>query len=183
MHAALKKKSALVFDEQHRDAVQHQDLIEPDAFDSYFKFSFVRNPWDRLLSQYTFRKQLLDKDFCPVDKYSLPFGDWINYVCSSEFDESRTSHGLSVIDYHLGDQLNWLTDSEGNLLVEFIGRFENLQEDFNSVCDKIGTRHKKLRHKNKSKHKPYWEYYDDATKELVAEKCKKDIEYFGYEFG
>jgi len=136
-------------------------------WDEYFKFTFVRNPWDMLVSLY--------KYFQHNKTLSLPinggpeFTTWL----SNRVRNSSPSVLTPSIYYMAGE----------DILVDFIGRFENLQEDFNIVCDKIGIPRQELPHVNKTNHKHYTEYYDDETREIVAEKYAKDIEYFGYEFG
>ena len=72
---------------------------------------------------------------------------------------------------------------DGENRMDFIGRVENYQEDFDIICDKIGVPRKELPHTNRSKHKHYTEYYNDETRKLIAQFYSKDVDYFGYKFG
>ena len=67
-------------------------------------------------------------------------------------------------------------------MVDFIGKFENLETDFEYICKKIGVNGIKLPHKNKTQRKNYRDYYNENTKTIIANWYKKDIDYFGYEF-
>jgi hypothetical protein len=137
--------------------------VYPEVYENksdYFKFAFTRNPWDRIVSAWKFAFEggrLKQYDKVPFHKVIKKYLDAWSCV-----------------------EMNTLDFCDG---CDFIGKFENLQEDFNIVCDKIGIPRQELPHKNKTKHKHYTEYYDDETREIVAEKYAKDIEYFGYKFG
>jgi hypothetical protein len=142
----------------------------PQEYDNYFKFGFCRNPFDRLVSIYHGRTQ---GKLVPIDKKLL------NY----SFKESVKLGDKGVMKHCQPMTKHWFTNQNKDMAMNFIGRFENYQEDFNVVCDKIGIPRQEIPHKNKSKHKHYTEYYDDEAREIVAEKYAKDIEYFGYKFG
>jgi len=111
---------------------------------------------------------------------SWNFNDW---VTSDQFlSSSPRANSIDRSDLK-GIQLDWILNDDGKLFVDFIGRYENLQQDFGKVCDNIGLPRQVLLHTNKTRHRPYWDCYDENTKNIVATKYKKDIEYFGYEFG
>ena len=141
-------------------------------WDEYFRFTIVRNPWDRLLSFYQNKLhniQIEDTEFS-IFKGCIDFKKFV-YAIKERDLERCDGH------FKLQSQMFPLDK------IDFIGRFENLQGDFNTVCDKIGIPQQQLPHENKTKHKHYTEYYDDETRQIVAEKYAKDIEYFGYKFG
>ncbi len=154
---------------------------------NYFKFTFVRNPWSRCVSKYYYMKSKGDelhrayregsfKEFL-INANNRFFIDYPLKESAPFFNKMR----LKFAPHQ--NQLDWISDENGNILTDYIGRIENAQEDFNIACDKIGIPHQKLPHTNKSKHRHYTEYYDDEARELVAELYSKDIEYFSYKFG
>jgi len=145
---------------------------------SKFSFAFVRNPWSRLVSSYFYLKtggsSKEPGDAEDNEKYLSGY---------SSFDNMLLNWSDELFNQmHFKPQYEWLCDDTGKLLPDFIGKIENFQQDFDKVCDSIGIPHAQLPHNNKTEHKHYTEYYDDVTREIVAEKYAKDIERFGYEF-
>jgi chondroitin 4-sulfotransferase 11 len=149
--------------------------------EKYFVFSVIRNPWDRLVSYWKYRQ---GKRHAPIDGKLNEFDKWLKFISSLDLNNlnGKTARG-NIPDFRMGLdlQFNSLLNKKNEININLI-RFENLQEDFNTICDKIGIPQQQLPHKNKTKHKHYTEYYDEETKQIVAEKYAKDIECFGYEF-
>jgi hypothetical protein len=134
--------------------------------DSYFKFTFVRNSWARVFSWY---KNVMD-DSKHMKRYRIAEGasfDW--------FVKNRL--------HTLKDQLYYITDANGNIGVDFIGRYENLADDFSQVCTKLNILDPQLPRKNSEGAPLYINHYDDHLIEIVARRYKRDIEYFKFEFG
>ena len=140
-----------------------------EEFRSYFKFGFVRNPWDRVVSLYFRTDGLQMKDKMTFDE----FVDWIKY------SSSTCIHPVPHTN-----QLDWLVDPHGNVLVDFIGKFENIQKDWELIASEYGLP-MELPHNNKNLNERhfYTEYYSNRTKEIIENKFRVDIEFFDYTFG
>jgi chondroitin 4-sulfotransferase 11 len=135
----------------------------------YFKFCFVRNPWDKAVSEYFYIKKMKG---CDCEEANIPktFKDWVKKGMSCSWEG------------HTDPQINFTTNREGNNIMDFIGRFENLRKDTDFVLDKLNIK-AKLPHVNQSdKRNPYLSYYDEYTRDIIAERYKKDIDYFDYHF-
>ena len=141
--------------------------------DDYFKFCFVRNPWDRFVSCYFYFKEYGRGD--NLDRHN---GEIVNSFSSfDEFVRSFSVENNKFRGLHFHDQIHFFDEK-----INFVGKFENLQEDFNFVCEKINVPCQKLPHKNKSNHNHYTDYYNDETRKLVGKIYSNDIEAFGYKF-
>jgi hypothetical protein len=140
--------------------------INNREFNAFYKFSFVRNPWDRLVSEYEFRRRQLGCDF------------------RAFLFERFPKTGPSDAYRHVLPQYRFLFDETGRQLVDFIGRFERLAEDFEIVRQrlKIDTS-ERLPHRNRAQsRKPYQDYYNDASRRFVEDLYARDIELFKYNF-
>ena len=78
-------------------------------------------------------------------------------------------------------QWDWITDEQGHILVNFVGRFENLARDYEQLCQRL-NRNGPLPHLKRSQRDDYRKYYDSATTEIIAQWFDKDIAMFGYDF-
>ena len=136
-------------------------------FETYFKFGFVRNPWDRVVSLYERTEALQLRNEMTFEQ----FVDWIQY-------SSATCVHSSPHRY----QLDWFVDSNGNVLADFIGKFERLDEDWASVALKLGVNEKLPHRRANPRARHYTEYYNPRTRDVIANKFRVDIERFGYEF-
>jgi chondroitin 4-sulfotransferase 11 len=162
-----------------RHAFARRGRAELDAWDEYFKFAFARNPWDRLVSWYTMITTF-DKGgnelWWYVHDNSSTFEDFI-HNCTGEVEIKK-----GVYYSFAYNQLDYVTDEHGNLLVDFIGRLENLDQDIHEVFRRLGLVLEKVPHHNRSLHRHYSTFYTPETEMIVRERFKRDIEYFGYEF-
>ena len=131
--------------------------------EKYYIFSVIRNPWDRLLSIY-------NEPNNPFKIEDKTFNDWI-------------SNFLDIGPRNiLVNQYEYLIYME-NSYINYICKFEKLEEDFNKVCDILKIKNKKLPHINKTNHIHYTDAYTDKTINIVKNLYFKDIEYFEYKFG
>lgn len=147
-------------------------------WDTYFKFSFIRNPWDRLVSGYNYQKKVVHNK----EKYGIDHLCYERYKKNTEHNCFNQWLRLKQLIHHTGAG-SILVDEHDNYMVDYIGKVEKLQQDFDTLCDWIGIPSQQLPHKNKTNHKHYTEYYDNESREMIATRCARDIKAFGYKFG
>ncbi|MBN2087481.1 sulfotransferase family 2 domain-containing protein [Candidatus Peregrinibacteria bacterium] len=166
----LRKQNSKPYHLKHVRPSFVKKYVDKEIWDEYFKFTFVRNPWDWVYSQFCYNyKYLINKTL----KFEDVHVDAIWYMLKI-FDQSDDNEG-----YY---QHPFAYSEDGSLLVDFVGRFENLQNDFNRICKIIGIKAKNLPHMNKTIHSEYKNLYSQEAKKLVDKYYKKDIELFKYDF-
>jgi len=162
---------------QHDSAAAVRSKVARETWDGYFKFSIARNPWDRVVSNFSWEAR---------NKPALrPVRRWYHRV-GVPFDEFRETAKL-FRQFVAGE---WTTNDrfyilEGALCVDFVMRYEHLGDDLAEVCRRIGLPPLGLPHLKAGLRKAergYAEYYDEVSKSIVAERHSNDVRLFGYTF-
>jgi len=155
----------------HFTAAEISQIVGESRFRSFFKFAFVRNPWDRMVSRYFYLRRFNSRpdEAINIRGYyppaSLSFTEWLT---------GNDRHAVHPLD--LRQQKEWLHSA-----VDFIGRFEDLPVAIDRINSQLGVRIA-LPHNNSSEHTDYHQYYDTATRDYVSRVFAADIETWNYKY-
>ena len=147
----------------HSRCSEVKEYCGEKIWDEYFKFSFVRNPFDRMISFYSFHNSPQYKHPTGKERAQLPIKEWVL--------TNKDKNVLHTQNYYLNED------------IDFIGRFENLQFDFDIVCNRIGIPKYTLPHYNKSKHEHWGHVFDKETQEHIHKIYSDDFNKFHYIYG
>lgn len=153
---------------QHLLATQILDEVGEEIFNKYFKFTFVRNPWAKAVSQFFYMKQRPDLREYIGMKENDPFKKYL----------VLTSKKLHV---QWEKQFRFFMDDNGKQLADFVGRLETMEQDAAYIFNRLSIQ-AEIPHVNATRHKHYAEYYDDESKEMVFDQFKEDILLLEYKF-
>jgi len=161
----------------------YQIVFSEREFHNYFKFTFVRNPWDRLLSAYEFLRDggMDEADRRWAEQHGRHFDDFDDFVRGWVNEENVLSY------IHFVPQYRFLcAPFSRRILVDSIGRFEQLESDFDLVCRRLGLTGVQLPHHNRGpragERRDLREHYTLAARRIVERVYRTDIELFGYSF-
>lgn len=184
---------------KHSNARQMSEVLGPEIWNSYFKFSLVRHPLDRIVSLYEFFRRVrrnnttspsflkrmfaLGRSIHPKEDPSQAPWSWPGMqalLTTSDFSGFIRSEYL-LKDQGAQPQARSLTDRSGKLLVDFVGKVESISEDWEKICDQIGIR-AELPHANRSqrRYEDGERYWTEENVRFATERHREDFELFGY---
>ena len=151
----------------HLSLSQVRPYLGEDAFGGYFKFAFVRNPFDRFVSYCAFMLRggdVFERQPREVMRHFL-------------FEQPPEKHIL------FQPQASLLADDDGTLLTDAVGRVEDMQGSYEAICARIGIPTRQLDRVNSTNPRgDYRRYYDPALADAVAARYARDLDLFGYAF-
>ena len=165
LHEENLKKGGLVKHSTAQEIFRH---VGPEIWNSYFKFTFVRNPWDLLVSRYHWSLITTWDDEKNIIKKIREFDDFEDYLYSPFVSKTNC--------------LDFISDNNGNIIVDYVGKTELINWELKRICRKMGIPVCSPGRENTSDHHAYFKYYNPLTRELVREWYQKDINRFEYEF-
>lgn len=161
----------------HYTAIDYRVIYGTKTFNQYFKFAFVRNPWDRLYSAYRYLKsggwnegdkRWADQHLALFDSFDSFVKHWL---CTDNIKKHR----------HFWPQHLFICDAKNQLLVDYLAYFETINEDFDEICAKLSIDAKLASH-NTNPGESYLDVYDEVSRQIVANVYHQDIKMFGYAF-
>ena len=154
---------------QHLLAKQIRREVGRQRFESYFKFSVVRNPFDRLVSQFSYMRRRPDlRAFIGMDR-AAPFDEYLQLIGQNRHVQWEP-------------QTSFLYDDEGALLVDFVARFEDIEQDMARVIERLGLDCDSLPNVNPIPRGPYQSYYTERSRRQVERMYREDLTQFQYAF-
>jgi len=161
----------------HRTVRTYKRVFGPVKFKKYFKFTFVRNPYSRLLSAYRFLKKggFCEKDRLWAEQNLAQYNSFRDFVHGWLTEET-------VMEYnHFIPQFVFVCDRSLEPEVDFIGRFETIDEDFEKICKKLNISRSLKNHNQGPEKEAHWStFYSKEEFEKVSRIYRKDFELFGY---
>jgi chondroitin 4-sulfotransferase 11 len=169
---------------QHAYAADGIERLGRDSWDKYYTFGFVRNPWARLVSWYAMYFETVNSPWRGAFwRYAREHATDFQQFLTNCQDTVIEQRGNFVLRRNLfKNQIDHFTDQAGKVAVSYIGRFESVEHDFALVQKKLGLSCGPLPVTNVSGGRAYQTYYNAYTRQIVAERYQKDIDYFGYTF-
>ncbi|MEW5837999.1 MAG: sulfotransferase family 2 domain-containing protein [Pseudomonadota bacterium] len=154
---------------QHLLASHIESEVGTNVFDNYFKFSIVRNPWDKAVSQFAFMSRRKDL----MDYIGMKHDD-----CFKRYLEliSKKKH------VQWEPQVSFVLDDNGECMVDYIGRLELFTQSVTVIMSRLGLDAAVIPHSNKGQRSAYQDYYDTEAKEFVHAMYADDVKTFGYDY-
>ena len=169
--------------QERKNNLQHIPLRDYAPLpEKYFKFAVVRNPWSRVVSFYHYQKEQAKTWPWPGQTLECGKPRPIPWKESRERLLERSFRQMVLEDTQESSNMYWVTIDD-QVKTDFIIRYENFQEDFEIVCEKLNIPGTVLNRLNTTRHAHYTTYYDNETRRFVEKLYADDIEYFGYKFG
>jgi len=161
----------------HYTAIDYRVIFGRKVFNRYFKFAFVRNPWDRLYSAYRYLKAggWNDEDKRWAQENLSQYHSFEDFVKQWLNEDNIKKHK------HFWPQARFICDSHNKLLVNYLAYFETINDDYDVIRKKIGVG-KEIAHHNASPGNSYRDVYDGELRDIVEKVYADDIALFGYDF-